>query len=62
MSKSLYRPHESRENTVLFPAFKERVSKNEYDALGEDFEKKEHVKFGEDGFDHIVTEVAEIEK
>ena len=36
----MYRPHEAREDTVLFPAFKKIVSPHEYDALGDDFEKK----------------------
>lgn len=59
---NMYRPHEAREDTVLFPAFKKIVSKNEYDSLGEEFEKKEHKKFGEDGFDMMVDKVTGIEK
>jgi hemerythrin-like domain-containing protein len=59
---NMYRPHESREDTVLFPALRKIVSKNEYFALGEDFEHKEHELFGEDGFDSMVEKVAEIEK
>jgi hemerythrin-like domain-containing protein len=35
-------PHEAREDTVLFPAFRGIVSGNEYASLGEEFEKKEH--------------------
>lgn len=58
----MYRPHEAREDTVLFPALRKIVSKNEYDAMGEDFEKKEHQLFGEDGFDVMVEKVANIEK
>ena len=58
----MYGPHEAREDTVLFPAFRTIVSKNEYDALGEDFEKKEHQLFGEDGFEKMVDRVATIEK
>jgi hemerythrin-like domain-containing protein len=58
----MYRPHEAREDTVLFPAFREIVSPHEYDALGEDFEKKEDEKFGDEGFFKVVDEVAEIEK
>ncbi len=56
------RPHESREDTVLFPAIRKIVSKNEYFALGEDFEHKEHKLFGQDGFDTMVERVAAIEK
>jgi len=58
----MYRPHETREDTILFPEFKKVVSQNEYDSLGEDFEKKEHEKFGGDGFDLMVDKVSEIEK
>jgi len=58
----MYRPHEAREDTVLFPALRSVVSKHEFGALGEDFEKKEHQLFGEDGFEHIVERVASIEK
>src|SRR5213076_3052762 len=58
----MYNPHEAREDTVLFPAFRKIVSSNEYDSLGEDFEKKEDELFGEDGFEGMVDKVAGIEK
>ena len=58
----MYAPHEAREDTVLFPALRTIVSKNEFAALGEDFEKKEHKLFGEDGFEKMVERVASIEK
>src|SRR6266508_894175 len=58
----MYNPHEAREDTILFPEFRKIVSKNEYDSLGEDFEKKEHELFGEDGFERMVDKVAGIEK
>jgi hemerythrin-like domain-containing protein len=58
----LYRPHAAREDTVLFPAFRPLVSPHEYDALGEEFEDKEHALFGDDGFAKIVAEVAKLEQ
>lgn len=58
----MYAPHEAREDTVLFPALRRIVAPNEYDALGEDFERKEHALFGKDGFEGIVDKVAGIEK
>jgi hemerythrin-like domain-containing protein len=58
----MYRPHEAREDTVLFPAFRSVVSPHEYAALGDDFEKKEDELFGEDGFFKVVDHVAQIEK
>jgi len=57
-----YRPHEAREDTVLFPALRSIVSKNEFDSLGEAFEKNEHKRFGEDGFELYVNKVADLEK
>jgi hemerythrin-like domain-containing protein len=58
----MYEPHEAREDTVLFPALRDVVSKNEFDSLGEEFEKKEHALFGEDGFEKMVNRVASIER
>jgi hemerythrin-like domain-containing protein len=58
----MYRPHEAREDTVLFPALRSIVSANEYDTLGEEFEDKEHQLFGADGFEKIVSEVAGLEQ
>ena len=58
----MYAPHEAREDTVLFPALHEIISRNEYDALGEDFEKKEHQLFGDEGFEKMVDKVSGIEK
>ena len=58
----MYNPHAAREDTVLFPAFREIVSSNEYGELGEGFEKKEHELFGNRGFETMVDRVAAIEK
>jgi len=58
----MYRPHEAREDTVLFPAFRTIVSAHEYDALGDDFEKKEDELFGDEGFFKVVDQVAQLEK
>jgi len=59
---TMYRPHEAREDTVLFPAFRKIVSKHEYDSLGEEFENNEQKHFGKDGFETMVNKVANIEK
>jgi len=58
----MYRPHEAREDTVLFPALHKVVSKHEYDAMGEEFERIERKTFGGDGFDMAVDQVTELEK
>jgi hemerythrin-like domain-containing protein len=58
----MYRPHEAREDTVLFPALHQIISAHEFDALGDDFEKKEHELFGKEGFEGMVLKVAGLEK
>ena len=59
---TMYRPHAAREDTDLFPKLKDVVSSNEYDAMAEDFEKKEHELFGEDGFEKMAAHVAQLEQ
>lgn len=58
----MYRPHEAREDTVLFPALHEMMSEKEWDALGDRFEEREHALFGAHGFEDAVAEVAALEK
>ncbi len=58
----MYRPHEAREDTVLFPAFRGLVTKREYERLGEEFEGREDEVLGEHGFERVVDHVAGIEK
>jgi hemerythrin-like domain-containing protein len=59
---TMYRPHAAREDTDLFPKLKDVVSPSEYDAMAEDFEKKEHELFGEDGFEKMAARVARLEQ
>jgi hemerythrin-like domain-containing protein len=59
---TMYRPHAAREDTDLFPLLQKLVSPNEYDAMAEEFERKEHQLFGEEGFEKVVQQVAKIEE
>ncbi len=58
----MYRPHEAREDTVLFPAFRSVVGRKEFHELGEQFEDKEHDLFGKEGFEGIVVQVGSLEQ
>jgi hemerythrin-like domain-containing protein len=58
----MYEPHAAREDTVLFPALHELMSHQEYDALGDQFERREKQIFHGDGFERAVAEVDAIEK
>lgn len=57
----MYRAHAAREDTIIFPAFRELVGGDEYEELGEAFEEREHQLLGEHGFEGAVTEVASLE-
>lgn len=58
----MYRPHEAREGTVLFPALRTVISPKELEDLGERFEEKEHALFGKEGFEGVVVQVGAIEE
>jgi hypothetical protein len=47
--------------TVLFPSFRKVIGRAAYRELGEQFEEEEHRRFGEEGFEKTVGEVASIE-
>lgn len=57
----MYTPHEAREDTELYPALHQLVSRNEYDSMGEEFEKIEHQKFGQGGFELYLSKVTDLE-
>jgi hemerythrin-like domain-containing protein len=58
----MYRPHAAREDTVLFPIFRELVGKHAYQELGEQFEAKETAMLGDHGFEKAVADVARLEQ
>ena len=57
----MYLAHASREDTVIFPAFRSILTGAEYDELGEQFEDREHQLLGEHGFEGAVAAVASLE-
>jgi len=57
----MYEVHAAHEDTVVFPAWKELMSEDEYDDLGDKFEDIEYEQFGEDGFGEALKQIAEVE-
>ena len=57
----MYQNHAAREDTIIFPVWKEVLSSGELEEMGEKFEDIEHKQFGEDGFEKAVRQIAEIE-
>jgi hemerythrin-like domain-containing protein len=58
----MYRPHEAREDTVLFPALRTILKPKEVLDLGDRMEEDEHKVLGNEGFEKAVDQVAGIEK
>lgn len=57
----MYQNHAAREDTIVFPAWKDLISADEYDELNDKFEDIEHEQFGEDGFEDAVKQISQIE-
>ena len=57
----MFRAHESREDTVIFPAFRKALSEKEYDDLGSKFIDEENELLGEDSFEITLRRVESIE-
>lgn len=57
----MYEHHTAREDTIVFPAWKDALSGHAYHEMSERFEQIEHQMFGHDGFEDAVKQIAAIE-
>jgi hemerythrin-like domain-containing protein len=57
----MYRHHAAIEDTVVFPAWKDALSEQQYAELSDQFEALEQKMFGRDGYEDAVERVAAIE-
>lgn len=57
----MYRPHAAREDTVVFPAWKQILTDKQYDEMNDRFEDIEREQFGKDGFEMAVRQITDIE-
>jgi hemerythrin-like domain-containing protein len=57
----MYQNHAAREDTVLFPAWKESLTADQLDEVNDKFEDIEHEMFGQDGFEDAVNQIGRIE-
>src|ERR1700760_1008871 len=58
----MYEPHEAREDTVVFPAFRAIVPAQEFADLGQHFADLEQQQFGRDEFTAMVARITAIEQ
>jgi len=59
---AMYENHSAREDTIIFPAWREALSEKQLREMGETFEDIEHRQFGKDGFDDAVKHIAAVEE
>ena len=57
----MYEHHAAREDTIVFPAWKDALTDDRYDELTDKFEDIEHEQFGEDGFADAEKQISGIE-
>ena len=57
----MYRNHAAREDTIIFPAWKQTMTGKQLDEMNAKFEDIEHEQFGDDGFEDAVKQISEIE-
>ena len=58
----MYQPHEAREDTVVFPAFRSMLDAHELEDLAATFAALQAHQFGKDAFGAVVERVANIER
>jgi len=57
----MYRNHAAREDTIVFPAWKQTMSTDQLDEMGDKFEDIEQDQLGEDGFENALAQIGDIE-
>jgi hemerythrin-like domain-containing protein len=57
----MYRNHAAREDTIIFPAWKQTMTAKQLDEIGDKFEDIEKEQFGQDGFEDAVKQISAIE-
>lgn len=58
----MYTAHSTREDTVVFVAWRESLSDEEFKAVEQTFKDAEQQAFKEDGFDYAIKIIEKIEK
>ena len=57
----MYRNHAAREDTIIFPAWKQTMTGEQLDEISDKFEDIETEQFGGDGFEDAVKQISAIE-
>lgn len=58
----MYQNHSAREDTIVFPAWKDALSERQLREMGDQFEEIERQQFGKDGFEDAVKQIGQVEQ
>ena len=58
----MYQNHAAREDTIVFPAWKEALSERQLEEMGGKFEEIERQQFRKDGYEDAVAQIGQIEQ
>ena len=58
----MYQNHTAREDTIVFPAWKDALSERQLHEMGDRFEDIERKQFGKDGYEDAVKQIGQIEQ
>ena len=58
----MYQHHAAIEDTVVFPTWKQTLTKDQMDEMSDKFEELERQQFGRDGYEDVVKQIDEIEE
>ena len=58
----MYQNHAAREDTIVFPAWKDALSERQLREMGDRFEDIERRTFGKDGFEDAVKQMERVEQ
>lgn len=58
----MYQNHTAREDTILFPAWKQALSNRQLHDIGEKFDEIEKQQFGRDGYEDAVKQIGDVEQ
>ena len=59
---TMYEPHEAREDTVGFPAFRQVTSDTVFNRVSQQVAEAQHNRYGDNGFAAFIKQIAGIER
>jgi len=59
---TMYEPHEAREDTVVFPTFRQVTSDTVFNRVSQQVGEAQHARYGDNGFAAFIEQIAGIER